>query len=233
MKQRPPRSPSLAWCVTATECPTSRGGALDSRFLATLILPSLALGCGGSGAVAADASTRPTVDASLDAASESAVSVHDAGSDGDSSSEAGDAGPAIQCEAGDYFVTVNDGTATKVLRGGCGDSGPSVPWVQERGIGDTCDAPFVYGCSASEELAFYLGGCNGPSLAVETGPAHVTYDDGTGQTRGGIGIAAFSAVGPVGGTAAGSFSAKLSNVDSGADGGSISGTFCVLYVAGH
>ena len=195
-----------------------------------VVVSSMAVACGGSVGGAADAAT---TDASIESR-DGPASVPDAGSDtvsGDSpGSHADGNAPTVYCDAGDYYVTVNDGNRTQVLRSGCGDSGPSVPWVQDRAIGDTCVAPFLFGCSSTSELSFFIKECGG-ALTVETGPAYVTYEDDSGRTLAGVGTGEFTSVQPVGGGAAGRFSTNLSVADSGADAGSISGTFCVLHVA--
>ncbi len=209
---------------------------VDRWFPVIAALPTLALGCGGSSEVAeADAATNHFVDSSVEGPSDSPQSVSDAGQDAgfiDSTFDMPDVEVPAACDAGDYYVTVNDGTSTQVLRGGCRDSGPDVPWLDLRSGGNVCDLAYLYACSPTGVRVNIVEGCNsgvipiGQTLAAVKG----SYDDGSGQVLVGGGAVRFTAAPPEGGTIPGGYVLSLHGPDGGGDAGSISGTFCVLFL---
>ena len=210
---------------------------VDRRLLVIGALPTLACGCGGSPIVADDASARSVADGSFEGPSDSPQGVSDAGQDAgfvDSPFELPDVGVPVACDAGDYYVTVNDGTNTQVLRGGCRDAGPDVPWIDLRSGGNVCDLAYLYACSPAGVRVNVVEGCNsgvipaGPTLA----PVKGTYDDGSGQIVVAIGAVRFAAAPPEGGTVPGGYVLNLLGNDGGGGAGSISGTFCVIFLGG-
>lgn len=189
----------------------------------TSAVATIAFGCGASDIGPRDASANSIIEAGVESARDASQDVVATDGQGEPDAEV-----PVSCDAGDYYVTVNDGTSTRVLRGGCRDAGLDVPWVQMRSLGDNCVSPFLHGCSSTLGLTSVIGPCSG-LLAVGTQPALVTYDDRSGRTLTGSGKEQLTSVSPLGGTVAGRYAANL-GVDGGADAGSVSGTFCVLYI---
>jgi hypothetical protein len=146
--------------------------------------------------------------------------------------------PALPvCEAGSYFVTVDDGTGVRTLTGagwtsaGCDvDASPSVGLA---GCGNLCEYGFVSACGGGVALVLSMN-VGGPpsSSATSFGPdLFGSYDDGKDASflMGG-GMIVFSAppfnASSYGSTAAGSYTQNL--LQQGVVVGSIAGTFCVL-----
>jgi hypothetical protein len=146
--------------------------------------------------------------------------------------------PALPvCEAGSYFVTVDDGTGVRRLTGGgrtsTGCAVDASPSVRLAGCGNLCEYGFVSACGDSVALVLSMN-VGGPpsSTATSFGSAiHGSYDDSRDASfLLGDGITVFSAppfnASSYGGTAAGSYTQNL--LQQGVVVGSIAGTFCVL-----
>jgi hypothetical protein len=147
--------------------------------------------------------------------------------------------PALPaCEAGSYFVTVDDGTGVRTLTGGGGTSSgcdvDASPSVGLAGCGNLCNYGYVSACGGRVALFLSMDTGGGPpsSTATSFGPALFgSYDDGQDASfvLGG-GRIVFSAPpfngSSYGTTAAGSYTQNL--LEHGVVVGSIAGTFCVL-----
>jgi len=132
------------------------------------------------------------------------------------------------CDAGAYFVTVDNGTTTDVLRGGCRDSGPPEPNLGVYSGGNLVEEVQVFACSSGAALTL-IGGPQMPAAPiVGTQQASAIYDEGDGRTFQGRGTIEFTSVPPIGGTIAGGYAQTLYETDGGYA-GSIAGTFCVFY----
>ncbi len=145
--------------------------------------------------------------------------------------------PALPvCEAGSYFVTVDDGTGVRTLTGnnrptGCDlDASPSVGLAS---CGNLCQYGAVSACGGRVGLVLTMNVSGPPSSSATSfgsGPFG-SYDDGTDASfLMGSGTVVFSAppfnTSSYGGTAAGSYTQHL--LQEGVVVGSIAGTFCVL-----
>jgi len=192
------------------------------------------MGCGGSVHDAVDAST----DAVADAPIEASINTGDADASIDAPIAPIDAGTPISCDAGEYFVTVDDGMHTDVLRSGCEDSGlsalntqvfygPNVPSMETFTLGNFSAAAFIEACSSSIQLETESNadtmGVPAPGAAIGS----VIYDNGYGVRTGKCTIQ-WTAVPLDGGPLVGGYASSLIGPDGG-DAGRIAGTFCVLW----
>jgi hypothetical protein len=147
--------------------------------------------------------------------------------------------PALPlCEAGSYFVTVNDGTGVRTLTSGgkmsteCDvDASPSVGLA---GCGNLCDEGVVLACGGRVALVLSVNVGGGPpsssATSFDSGPFG-SYDESSDASfLIGGGMIVFSAppfnASSYGSTAAGSYTQNL--LQQGVVVGSIAGTFCVL-----
>jgi hypothetical protein len=188
----------------------------------------LLAGCGG----AVSTSTSPAADSGtpLDAYSAEA-STSDAEQDRNALDEAGDAAdgalaPALGCEGGGYFVTVNTDGATQVLTDGCEDAGLAAPGVTSFICAEDCQCPTVHACSPGGGIALTAQGACGGIQQIGAGSVRVSLQEGDGAVATGTATMHVLTIGPAGGVMTGDFEGQLLADDGGA-GGKISGTFCV------
>jgi hypothetical protein len=163
-----------------------------------------------------------------DAANDEAISIADAAADVWMPPVI-DAGIPGACDAGDYFVTVDNGTSTDVLRSGCGDSGPPEPSLGVYSGGNLVSNVQVHACSSGAALTL-ISQLYGMVQAPVVGTQQTTaiFDDGDGRKLQGMGTIEITSVAPLGGTIAGGYAQTLWGTDGG-NAGSIAGTFCVFY----
>jgi hypothetical protein len=191
-----------------------------------------AIGCGSTvtGEASTDAAADTAVHPMADAANDEATSVADAAADAWMPPVI-DAGIPGHCDASDYFLTVDNGASTGVLRGGCGDSGPPEPFLGVYSGGNLVENVDLFACSSGASLTLISllhGMLQAP--VVGTQQATALFDDGDGRTLQGMGSIEFTSAPPLGGTVAGGYAQTLYGTDGGYA-GSIAGTFCVFYFA--
>jgi hypothetical protein len=218
---------------------------------------SVVVGCGGVTAASSPSSRDASTDSPLaDAPSgDAAVFSSDADAppsliDDASPPEAAAAGdvalfppfdaslPALPvCEAGSYFVTVDDGTGVRTLTGGgrtsTGCDVDASPSVGVGSCGNLCDYGFISACGGGVALDLSMGIAGPPSSSATSfgSGLYGSYDDeGDASFILGGGTTVFRAppfaASSYGGTAAGSYTQNL--LQQGVVVGSITGTFCVL-----
>jgi hypothetical protein len=187
-------------------------------------------GCGGAATGPGDASPDTATHPMADATHEDAASVADAAADVWMPPVI-DAGTPGACDAGEYFVTVDNGASTDVLRSGCGDSGPPEPFLGVYSGGNLVEEVRLLACSSGTSLTL-ISSLHGMLQApvVGTQQAGATFDDGDGRKLQGTGSIEFTSAPTLGGTVAGGYVQTLYGTDGGYE-GSIAGTFCVFYFA--
>lgn len=142
--------------------------------------------------------------------------------------------PALpDCDAGGYFVTIDDGAGVRVLDGGCADAGAwAVPALVGYSCGNLCGYAQIEVCGGGlslmlQENAPFLGISSAVSFGVG-----IQFDDGNGNLLFGSGTLNFAAPpfasGAHGTTLAGSYYTQILTTPHGQPVGAIAGTFCVL-----
>jgi hypothetical protein len=142
-----------------------------------------------------------------------------------------DVGAPVPCEAGAYFIVVNDPPATHVLREGCSDAGPAAPSVATELCGEDWACPVVRGCDGPVALGLSVDSISIQAAKINVGvwPAAASFTDGdAGAAWGSGGTVRIKTVDPVGRTVSGDYVIRVAEPFDGGDARVLSGTFCVL-----
>jgi hypothetical protein len=137
----------------------------------------------------------------------------------------------VACDAGGYFVTIDDGANSVTLRSGCGDAGSlAVPSLQDFVTGNLTSFLDVRACSPGLLLDLQCTDDRSGLSPCEAGvcaPAYSMLDDGSLRGTGTIAFTSSPYTLAPGATIGGSYSLMYATYPAGSPVGSIAGTFCL------